>query len=98
MEGRAALQSARVIRQELAEIQTEVLDPANASLSNNDNPLSMDEIEGLTDQMDGIPEMVSATMAGNRFETPQNELASSLAESDAELSLDEISPMNTPAP
>ena len=53
-EGRAALQSARVIGQELADIQTEVLDPANARLSDNDNPLSLDELDGVVERMDRL--------------------------------------------
>ena len=60
VDARNALYSARVRGQELARIQTDVIDPARNRLNDRDNPPDADELDRIRDQMDSVAERIAA--------------------------------------
>ncbi|WP_394693134.1 hypothetical protein [Hyphobacterium sp.] len=85
---RDALTSARAHGQELSRVQTEVIDPARERLADEDNPLSLDELEALADRLDAVTHTVSRQEADLKIEALNDENASSRAEPTIGLPLD----------
>lgn len=65
---RDALTSARARSKDLAEIQTDVLDPARDRLNDQDNPLSLDELNALEQQMDDVALSIADGSVHQQFE------------------------------
>lgn len=77
---RDALTSARARGKDLAEIQTDMLDPARDRLNDQDDPLSLDELNALEQQMDHVALSIADGSVHQQFEadrspepTPSNE-------------------------
>lgn len=69
---RDALTSARARGQELSRVQTEVIDPARERQADEDNPLSLDELDAVTAYM---TEVADELVEGRLPERPVAELA-----------------------
>lgn len=65
---RDALRSARARGKDLAETQTDVLDPARDRLNDQDNPLSLDELDALEQQMDDVALSIADGSVHQQFE------------------------------
>ena len=90
-----ALDAARARRAEILSIQDNVIDPARERLADPDNPITLDDLEGLTETLDGV----AAKYQSNSARADFSQAASFEEEQPAViLSLDELgAPSSRPA-
>ncbi len=89
---REALDNATIRRNHLLDVQEDVLDPAREQLSDEESPLSLEELDALTERLDEIAEDASPAPLTARFEAATIGAAdTTIPEESVELNLSELS-------